>query len=378
MRFRPIFLTLALAAGLAPRGAAAQTDFVDRFSIHGAINMGYGKSDNAQAFGINKDGTTQYRAVVLQFGYKIDDNDRVVTQLLHRWNGNSPLNTIEKDFFPIWAFYEHAFDNGVKVKLGRAPLPRGLFNEVRFIGTLLPFYRVGRTVYGETLEQIDGVVVSKPWDLGAWRVETYGFAGGFDLRAVLADQNGTTVLNNRLENSIGTQVWINTPLEGVRLGAYLHSYQPTPKYTEPDSLRGHPTTTSMFSAEAVFQRAFVRGEFSRFQSEGHKQYGAWYAQVGVKPLSQLTVAAEYQEAVFRVEPGPLPPLMLPLSKELTVGFTWARSANVSFKLEGHQIRGYDYDTAVPTIIPPVGPPFVAGIAPATKTNYILASVSVAY
>lgn len=379
MKIRSLLLAgLVLAATAAPTTVVAQ-GITDKLSIHGSINMGYGKSDNLPTFGIDKDGTTGYRAVALQFGYQIDDNDRVVTQFLHRRNGNSPLNTVEPDFFPVWAFYEHAFENGAKVKLGRTPLPRGLFNEVRFVGTLLPFYRVGRAVYGETLEQLDGVVVSKPFDIGSFRLETYAFAGGFDLRALLAGSSGATVFTQRQENSVGTQLWLNTPIDGVRIGGYAHSYQATPHYTRPDSLRGDRTFTWMLSGEAVREKYFVRGEVTGFEAPDFQTYGGWYAQAGVKPISQLTIATEYQEASLRVGlPAPIPAVKLPMTKELTIGLVWARSANVAFKLEGHRVTGYDFDTAVPTIIPPTAPPFVAGIAPASKSHYILASVAVAF
>ncbi|MBX7117884.1 MAG: hypothetical protein K1X31_02675 [Gemmatimonadaceae bacterium] len=377
MRLRPTLLAAVLCAAAAP--AASAQDIAERLQIHASINMGYGKSDNQQTFGITKDGTSEYRAVALQFGYAIDDNDRVVTQFLHRYFGASPLNDASPDFYPVWAFYEHAFENGTKVKLGRAPLPRGLFNEVRFVGTLLPFYRVGRAVYGETLEQIDGVVVSKPWDVGSFRIETYGFAGGFDLRAVLADAGGTTVYEARNENTVGTQVWVNTPIEGVRFGGFVARYNTMPFATVAPGSRSKATITSMVSAEAAFSRAFVRSEYTSFDQGESNNYNAWYAQAGVKPVSALTVAAEYQEARILVGlPAPVPSVKLPLSKELTVGLSWSASPNVAFKLEGHQVRGYDFDTAVPTIIPPVAPPFIATIAPATKSHYILASVAVAF
>jgi len=380
MRIRFVFAIIAgLVLGTVPRAAAAQVDLAERLSVHGSINVGYGKSDNLPSFGIDKDGTTNYRAIALQFGYKIDDNDRVVTQFLHRWNGNSPMNAAEKDFAPVWAFYEHSFDNGAKVKVGRAPLPRGLFNEIRFVGTLLPFYRVGRAVYGETLEQIDGVVLSKPFALGDWRVETFGFAGGFDLRAQVASSGGSTILQQRLENSFGSQVWINTPIDGVRFGAYAHSYQSTPNLTVPDSTREPRTLTWTASAEAAFARAFFRGEMTNFVVEGETFYNGWYTQAGVRPVPQLTIAAEYQEGTFRVGlPTPLPAIDVPMTKELTIGFAWARSPNVVFKIEGHRNMGYDYDTAVPTVVPPTGPPFVASLAPTIKSHYILASVAVAF
>ncbi len=373
-------LALCLAAlSILATTAPAQSDLADRLTIHGSINVGYGKSDGLPTFGIDKDGSTNYRAVALQFGYKIDDNDRVVTQFLHRVNGTSPLNAAEKDFAPIWAFYEHTFDNGTKVKLGRTPLPRGLFNEVRFVGTLLPFYRVGRVAYGETLEQLDGVVVSKPFDLGGFRLETYGFAGGFDLRAVLAGSSGSTVYQARQENSYGTQLWLNTPVDGLRFGGYAHSFAGTPRLSLPDSLRGDRSWTWMGSAELVKRLGFVRGELTEFYSGERRSVGSWYTQAGFTPTEHWTIATEYQEMKMTIGlPAPIPAVTIPASKEITVGVKYSPSANVAFKLEGHRVTGYDFDIAVPTIIPPTAPPFVAGIAPASRAHYLLASVAITF
>lgn len=379
MQIRTIRLAALAASLLLTSPVLAQGSAAERLTVHGAVNAAWGKSDGLPTFGIDKDGTTNYRAIALQFGYQIDDNDRVVTQFLNRWNGTSPLNATEKGFAPVWAFYEHTFENGTKVKLGRNPLPRGLYNEVRFVGTLLPFYRVGRAVYGETLEQIDGVVVSRPFDLGDWRLETFGFAGGFDLRAVLAEASSVNVLQQRLENSVGGQVWLNTPVEGLRVGAYAHSYYYTPRLSRPDSLRSDGNLTWMASAEYARPRYFVRGEMTEFAQGGTRQYQGWYGQVGVKPVESLTLATEYQEATYRVAlPAPVPAVDLPMTKELTIGAVWSRSANVAFKLEGHRVVGYDFDTAVPTIIPPTAPPFIAGIAPASKSYYVLASVAITF
>ena len=382
MRTRIVFALIAgLALGTVPRAAAAQSDLMERLSIHSSLNTGYGKSDNLQFFGIDKDGTAEYRALTLQFSYQIDDNDRVVTQFLHRYNGNSPINDVTPSFFPVWAFYEHTFDNQTKVKVGRAPLPRGLFNEVRFIGTLLPFYRVGRTVYGETLEQLDGIAVSKPFDLGSWRLETSAFGGGYDLKALLPDANGAFVLDNRVENSVGGQVFVNTPIDGVRVGGFFARQQVTPYYTRPEASRQEARYNYVLSAEGVFDRAFFRGEYTQFEGvdSGEQLYNGWYTQAGVKPIAPLTIAAEYQEATVQVDlPNPIPTIYLPMTKELTLGVSWQTNPNIVFKFEAHRVTGYDFDSGVPTIIPPVGPPFIAGIAPASKSHYLLASIAVAF
>ena len=87
---------LVLATFFATNTAAAQEALGDRLSIHGSLNAGYGKSDGLPVFGINQDGTTNYRAIALQFGYKTSDKSRVVTQFLSRDLGTSPLQAAER------------------------------------------------------------------------------------------------------------------------------------------------------------------------------------------------------------------------------------------------------------------------------------------
>ncbi len=353
----------------------------DRFSFHGSVNAAVAKSDGLGVFGINKDGTSDYRAVAMLFGYKVSDNGRVATQLLHRRIGTSPLSASEPAVGAVWAFYEHRFENGTAVKLGRNPLPRGIFNEVRFIGTLLPFYRVGTTVYGETLEYIDGIVASRTFELGdAWRLESAAFGGGFDIRAVLASSTGSQVIRLRAENSAGTQLWLHTPIDGVRLGAFVNNYQQTPRASLPEASRPSRTTTTLFSLDAVRSQGFARAEYTAFRTGGNTGYEGWYALAGVKPHEQLTLAVEYSTANNRVGlPAPAEPITVPVSKDLGVGFAWAVNPGLVFKLEGHRQEGYAFDTAVPTVVPPTsGPPFRATLAPASKAFYGLASVAVSF
>jgi hypothetical protein len=363
---------------LTPALASAQDD---KLTIHGSANIGYGKTDGLPYFGMTRDGTSDYRAIALQFGYKISDKDRVVTQLLHRNFGTSPLKAIQPVVEPVWAFYEHRFDNGTSVKLGRNPLPRGLFNEVRFIGTLLPFYRVGSAVYGETLEFLDGVVVRKQVDVGDdWSVEGYLFGGGFDLKGQIPVGTRNFVFNLRNENTVGTQVWLNTPIKGVKVGGFLASYQQTPAAGLPDSIRSPRTLTYMLSADGTFDKAFVRGEYSAFDTKdpNYIKVNSWYTSAGVMPTEKVTLAVEYSGGNNNIQLTPLPNLDLPLNKDLAFGVTYKPSAQVAFKLEAHKVDGYAFDVPVPSVIPPTAPPFVATLAPASKAYYGLLSVAFSF
>jgi hypothetical protein len=371
-------LALVAVALLAPAAGHAQ-DLTDRFSFHGSLVWGYGKSDGLPVFGVNKDGTTDYRAIALQFRYRVSQNDQFVTQLLSRALGTSPLDSVEPSVFPVWAYYQRRAGDWT-IKVGRDPLPRGIFNEVRFIGTLLPFYRVGADVYGETLEYLDGVVVSRDWDLGkGWSAETHGFVGGTDLKVLLPSNTGVGVLKARLEDVTGTQLWLNTPIEGLRAGAFVAGYQITPVYGQqnPDGRQ----LTTLYSLDGNFDHVFARGEFTEFsgKSPSKSDYTSWYAQGGLKLGDEVTIAGQYMATRRYIDFGaPLPPLYLPINKDLAGSIIVAPSANVAFKFEAHHTTGYSFDANVPTFIPPTAPPLVMGIAPASKANYMIASVAISF
>lgn len=380
------YAALALGAAITVASSATTLEAQDdRFSFHGSLNIGAGKSDGLGVFGLDKDGTTDYRAVAMLFGYKTSENGRVVTQLLHRRIGTSPLSASEPAVGVVWGFYEHSFDNGTKVKFGRNPLPRGIFNETRFVGTLLPFYRNGSTVYGETLEYIDGVVASRTVGLGDnWKLEGAAFAGGFDVRAVLPSSTGSSVIRLRAENSAGTQVWLHTPIDGVRFGAFVNNYMQTPRAAVPEASRPSRTTTTLYSFDANREFGFLRAEYTAFNgraaSGSKSHYDGWYVLGGVRPTERFSVAVEYSAANNLVNlPAPVEPITVPVAKDIGLGAAWAVSPGLVFKLEGHRQEGYSFDSPVPTVVAPTsGPPFRATLAPAAKAFYGIASLAVSF
>ncbi|MEO7999153.1 MAG: hypothetical protein ABI852_16990 [Gemmatimonadaceae bacterium] len=373
-RTRAALAFAVLSTTVGAHVARAQ-EWTEKFSFHGSLNQGYGKSDGLGVFGINKDGTTDYRAVALQFGYKFDSNDRVVVQLLNRGVGASPLKDIMPELSPVWAFYEKKI-GGYTVKVGRNPLPRGIFNEVRFVGTLLPLFR--EALYGETLENIDGIVVTKSFELGqGFGIDANAVAGEFDVKYTLPSATGVTVGSLRMGNSVGTQLWLRLPVKGLRVGTFLDRYQGKPFLQHSQTQK-----VKMFSVDGDFTHFFARAEYQKFYSGKGKtatDYHAAYAQAGVNVTDKVTLVTEYNTASNLLHFTPtIPDVMLNLNKDVTGGITYAPSANVKFKFEGHRADGYSFDTAVPTIIPPTSAPFVMRAAPRSKAYYGILSLAVSF
>jgi hypothetical protein len=373
---RALFAVAGLSLTVTASPLTAQQS-LDNFTFHGSVTTGYGKSDGLGVFGVPKDGTFDYRAIALQFGYKFDANDRVVVQLQHRGLGTSPLKEVMPELYPVWAFYERKAA-GFTFKVGRNPLPRGIYNEVRFIGTLLPLFR--EQMYQETLENIDGFVVSRSFDLGKnWGLDANVMGGEFDIKYFIPTLTTAVVGQVRGQNSAGTQLWLRTPLKGFRVGGFVDRFEVRPAGTTPKS---PPQFMRLLSVDGDFSKVFVRGEFQNLVSgkdAAKTSFTNWYAQGGIKPTEQFTLLAEYNQAKTLLNfPTPLPQLDLNLQNDVAVGVNYAPSSNVKYKVELHRADGYSFDSQVPTVIPPTKPPFVMTPAPRSKAVYGILSIAVAF
>jgi hypothetical protein len=385
-----------LAAAASP--ALAQ-DLGERLQVHGSLNAAYAQSDSLPSFGIPKTGTTNYRAFVLQFRYQLSDDDAIVTQFLNRRLGTSPLQAANPDVQVNWAYWQRKHGDWT-LRVGRNPMPRGFFNETRFIGTVLPLFRTGASVYGETLETIDGLVVSRRADLGAgFNLEAHAFGGGSRINVLFPSGTTVSVVDSRLEKFFGGQVFVTTPVPGTRLGGFVGSY-------EIGNVNPYRQNTYLLSAEAVYDRAYIRAEGTRFttakstiegrsyseQQASRVDYLAGYVHAGVKLLPTVTLISELNSARTRIFLPEIPvpgvgPTRFPdaaqADRDLAIGASWAITPTTIVKLEGHEARGYNYDVPVigvnPTFIgvPPALRPATL-INPWRRNRYVIASLAVSF
>ncbi|MEP6835333.1 MAG: hypothetical protein ABJB74_18255 [Gemmatimonas sp.] len=374
--FRNIPAILGVVSALSAAPVDAQQS-LDNFTFHGSLTAAYAKSDGLGVLGIPKDGTFDYNLIALQFGYEFDDKNRVVVQLLHRSMGTSPLAPLLPELSPVWAFYESKAA-GFAIKLGRSPLPHGIFNEVRFIGTLLPLFR--QPTYQETFENIDGIVVSRSFELAhEWGVDANVMAGEFNVNYFLPTATGSVAAVQRAKNFFDTQLWLRTPVKGLRLGVSGNRFDFGKSTTIPFAKR--PIFARLLSVDGDFTHGFARAEWQDVSGGtgiGKTFYGNWYAQGGLKLTDKLTVLSEFNSAKSLLNPTPLPDIMLNLNKDISGAVNYSPSANVKYKFELHHADGYSFDTAVPTLVAPTQAPFVMTAAPRSKAVYGIFSISVSF
>jgi hypothetical protein len=354
-------MTMCVAAVIASLGAsssaAAQSALLDRLQIHGYLSQGYATSSELPLFGIPTDGSTDYRNAALQFRYALSDADFAVIQLKHRRLGGSVLTADGNDVELGWAFYQRRF-GAASIRLGRIPLPGGIFNETRDVGTLLPFYRAPGNFYIEGIESIDGVVGSFDLPLGRWSLETHLGYGGLGFEIPIVTPAGPALLADRVESFTTGQLWLNTPVPGVRIGANGARWRG-------ESTAGE-TTQGLWivSVDASLDRGFARGEYREVDFTDFR-INTYYAQAGLRfgPFS-LNGQADFSDVQIPV--SPIGPLQFQAARDLALGVNFVHTPNLVYKLEAHRSRGSNFDV------------YLDPLAGQGRTNYFIGSVSVSF
>jgi hypothetical protein len=284
---------LVLVAQFCAASAVSGQD-QDRLRVHGYLTQGYAKSDSLPVLGIGADATADYRNAALQLRYALSDVDNLVLQVSHRRMGSSvlaPDGTVELD----WAFYARRF-GPASVKLGRFPTPMGIYSEIRDVGTLIPFYRPAESVYLEGFETLDGGMLSGGFVVGNWFLEASAYAGGADYRGQQVQPEGTFLMTERLERVFGGQLWVNTPIPGVRAGVgQLRFPIDIPGLGEQDGV------ATVGSVDVSLDRAMVRAEASRLGLGDYMESTAWYVQGGARAWRELWLNAQYELLDTEVE-----------------------------------------------------------------------------
>lgn len=365
---RPLLAALAVLVTATP--AVAQFN-ADKLEIHGAINTAYGRSDQQPILGLTSAPTSDYRNLTLQLRYHTSETDQVVVQLLNRRIGTSPLMADKPDVALHWGYWQHRGD-WATIKVGRAPMPRGLFNEIRFVGTVLPLFRPSFEIYGEGRETVDGVVGTKRFVLGGRSsLLVHAFAGSNEVRTQVVTTAGNSVRAFRGDRLLGSQLWLNLPFYDTKVGAYGARYENNT--VTPNGDRGE----YLFSAESNLPKVTVRAEALRIYGAGPRQDRRSSTGQGVlHATSWLDLVGEYsmtRNVVFQA--APLVNVDVTATRDAAAGLTLHLPNNSIARVEYHQVRGFAFDRVVP-FLSTVGN--VTSVAAPSRTAYWLASFAVSF
>ena len=365
---------LGLALGLlaAPVSGVSAQEALDRLELHGSLNAAYGRSDSLGVFGIPQKGTSDYRVFTLQGRFALTPKDQIVAQVFNRRLGASPLAGAIADVTMQWAYWQHK-EGDFTVKVGRNPLPRGLLNEVRYIGTVIPFFRPSVELQAEAFDALDGAVVSYrhqlPLGIG---YEQHVFAGGSENRQIASTAQGQQLRIARTENMFGGQSYLTLPVANAKLGLYGARYG----FVQPTS-RGYRTNV-LGSAEASVSIFKLQTEHGRINGIGPiNDNRSGYTWLTTRLHDRFAVAGQHAYTRRRLfATNPAANRMYMDTRTEGVSGVFSLTGNTVLKLEHHWRDGYAFDSSVPVVKSQTATAVV--MAPPQKARYFLASVAASF
>jgi hypothetical protein len=370
----PVPRRLGLAGLFAVLAApAAFSQAAPLFTVHGYLTQAYGASSGDVVLGLTDRGTADYRRAAILARLTPTTDDALVVQIAHRRLGASPTMQFEKELKLDMAFYQHQFGTGASVRAGRTLIPFGIFNEVRYAGTLVPFYRPPFSVYSEgthTSETIDGVQISQrlragePWEVS---VDLYGgtfkyleFGTVFNPTANRPEYRGGRMQS---KDAVGGQVWLQMPIEGVRVGTSAkRHWDEGGVYPRPG---GELTTDVTASLEASFDRVQFRSEQLYVHTNGFSM-NSRYVQGGARLLPHVSLNAQMDFSDQRVTDAPFTGQRIPTVRDNALGVNVSLSTNSVVKLEFHRTNGYNVEQVADML------------GPTLKGSYFISSFSISF
>jgi hypothetical protein len=348
-------VTVAALTSIGSAATAGAQDVSSKLSVHGYLTQGAAVSDSGKVVGISKQGTTNYRRAAILMRYAQSPRDAFVIQVAHRALGESPTMNFEPDVKLDWAFYERKFMNqSSSIRVGKAPIPFGIYNETRYTGTLLPFYRAPYAMYFEgayTSETIDGAVLSHTF-LGesAFHVDASVYGGSYDLLEysqvpVAPGVYKFTIAQAQARGALGGQAWINTPIDGFRVGGGASRA----------TMDGGLLRTNGRKETKRDWNVGVDGSFDRFAARGEYRgtvyknltYHGYYGQVGARVVGPLSLNAQGEVGTAIARNGATyRELEIPLIRDYAVGANYAFRSDLVLKLEAHRTKDYDTEDNV--------------------------------
>ena len=371
----------------------------DHFTLHGYLTTAYQELDpdpaapnrSAEQFilGLDPEGTFDYRIAALQLRYDPNPKNTFLVQLSHRKLGDSPIEDAESAVELDWLFYQYSFTDDTSIKLGRFPVAAGIFNEIRDVGVVLPFFRPSFTFYREGSlfsETVDGIGVSHTfWSQSPWSLDVDAYYGEYDVQ----EQGGATTTQARIieveaTDAYGIQFWLNTPVNGLRFGLGGATWDLGPESGFNDDEANWDSWYA--SVDGSFAKWVARAEYRRLDFPINNQpvfvnteaeIPIYYLQLGYHFTDKLSLYAQTEEAQVR-QTGAifLRPLDFTNLADDGLSLVFALRPNIVFKGEFHQ-ETFELVTGVAFVITPQGPKLDLSLTE-FEDEYFIISASVSF
>lgn len=294
--------------------SASAAELTEKLHIFGHLTQAYGESNRGSILGATEGGTTDLSMIAVQFRWELSETDTAVVQFSHERNSNDIFSPQQDEVEIDWAFYEKRFASDTTLKIGRLNVPLGIYNEIRDVGTLLPFFNLPISFYAGVLnsaETVDGISVGKHFGpRSEWNLEAEVYFGGWDTVQQRVDNSGEFRLTNleaRAEDGVGLQLWLNTPVDEIRIGAGTLTWLLEGPVTAPGTK--DRWDTHHISLDVNLEKWMLRAEYRswRFDQDfgaflslpvslpGRAERDGYYVQAGAWITSRIGLFGQFED-----------------------------------------------------------------------------------
>lgn len=368
---------------------AAGADTLEKLRFFGYLTQAYGRTDLGSIRGATREGTTDLRNLAVQLRWEISEDDSVVVQFSHERRGSDIFFPEHDEIDLDWAFYERRFGANTSLKVGRLNIPLGIYNEVRDVGTLLPFFDLPVSFYAGVLssaETVDGASISHIFAARSeWDLEVELYFGGWDTfqQQVSPDADfGLVNLEARGEDGLGLQLWLNTPVRGLRLGAGILTWLLDGPISKPGSR--DRWKSYHLSVDAAREKWVLRAEYRnwRFDQDfggflglpvsliGKAKREGYYVQTGFWITDEIGVFGQLEDTSLGDNLGLLPELE-EFHEDAAVALNYRFHPDLLAKAEYHRS-----ETRFPLGDPSL--PMGVGGQPLIEVDWVVLALSISF
>lgn len=400
----------ALANSVQTAAGTASTGPLSKLSVHGFLTQAFARAnfvtiptltlpDGSEVplgpspsqfeatLGIpDGDWTSNYRFVALQFRYDISEKDIFVLQLSSRTLGFSQIQDFEDEIELDWAFYERRLTPDTSLKIGRVQIPFGIYNEVRDVGTVLPFYRPAFVFYKEgsfTSETVDGLLLSHTsFSDSEWSLESNAYLGEWESIQI----NPTAPESSGIvpeDDGYGLQFWLNTPLSDARIGAGLISFEEEEGLETLLALERRDIYHA--SLDAPIGRFTLQAEWLQEKTDLSLvglpltvNHSEWYVLAGVRITDSFHIWGQLESADLSWEcPCLVESFGLTQREDIGLSINYFFTPSLVVKAEYHTVDEQVF-TFLPSDFTNPFAPLVGLVADAPDGNYTIVALSVSF
>jgi hypothetical protein len=243
-----------------------------------------------------------------------------------------------------WAFAEYRVADALRLRLGQAKLPTGLYGELRDAGTLRPFYSLPQGLYGQSelsAENYTGVgLTGQLLQQSDWALEYDVVAGLVRVRS----ENPINALQGLPTHTTPYLVWggrlaLLPPVDGLRVMGTASRAVPRPGLLREggDAVDSTAAVLTGLSAELVRERWLLRAEgFISFFEQGLGRAEIGYVEAAYFLTSQLQAAARLDVSRF---PYPEALEVLGRHRDVALGLNYWFTPGFVLKASYHHVQG---------------------------------------